>query len=145
MDKPRISFAVGGCGRFCLKGNSLQSVLCCGLLLQLSGFSILHILSVGLKSVVSLFIAFSATTSSNQQRSKVNSTSKESCAMVGGIPRHQAVGTQLEFEDVLIDNELSHLPEPLFTGRSDHTALVVPHLALGAGMTWSWFHGFKAA
>lgn len=43
VDKARISFMAGGYGLFCLKGNSFQSVLCCGLLLQLSGFNILHI------------------------------------------------------------------------------------------------------
>lgn len=113
MDKAKISFGVNGFGF--LKGSCSQSVPCC----QFSGFGIPHTLCVGV--VLQLcYYHF------KQQRNKASSTSKESCATVGGgIPGYRAGGTQLKPKHVLTDNLLTLLLETSFTSGSGHTAGLV--------------------
>lgn len=113
MDKAKISFGVNGFGF--LKGSCSQSVPCC----QFSGFGIPHTLCVGV--VLQLcYYHF------KQQGNKASSTSKESCATVGGgIPGYRAGGTQLKPKHVLTDNLLTLLLETSFTSGSGHTAGLV--------------------
>lgn len=108
MGKARISFSVGGFGF--LKGSYSQSVRCC----QFSVFGIPRTLCVGAVLLL-CYCHF------KEQRNKASSTSRESCAAVGGgIPGYRAGGTQLKSKHVLTDSLLTLLLETSFTSGSGH-------------------------